>query len=276
MRSHPYSTSIGIVVIGLASVAGVGCIDSRGFPPDQADAGASDAAAGRGGQAGSTSSRGGAAGTKGTGGAAGSGGTVGSGGAKGGSTSVVDAAADISTSDRRDGASDTAAKDAPAPETRAAPDSSLAVDARVLCGPVCLIYCAYGNVLDANGCPTCACNPGPTVCPAIKCKACTYGYVPDANGCATCTCAPDPGLPCSQLSDATQCGSSTTCRWLEPGCASSGGTPALAAAGCYEQAAVGCTTSSECSGNRTCIQRAIDPCAGMVCQACGSTVGICL
>lgn len=29
------------------------------------------------------------------------------------------------------------------------------------CPPVCAIYCAYGNVLDANGCPTCTCNPPP-------------------------------------------------------------------------------------------------------------------
>jgi hypothetical protein len=29
------------------------------------------------------------------------------------------------------------------------------------CPPVCAIYCAYGNVPDANGCPTCACNPPP-------------------------------------------------------------------------------------------------------------------
>jgi len=29
------------------------------------------------------------------------------------------------------------------------------------CGPVCDIFCQYGNVLDASGCPTCACNPGP-------------------------------------------------------------------------------------------------------------------
>ena len=31
-----------------------------------------------------------------------------------------------------------------------------------VCGPVCNIACQYGNVLDANGCPTCACNPPPT------------------------------------------------------------------------------------------------------------------
>jgi hypothetical protein len=29
------------------------------------------------------------------------------------------------------------------------------------CPPVCAIFCAYGNVLDANGCPTCTCNPPP-------------------------------------------------------------------------------------------------------------------
>ncbi len=29
------------------------------------------------------------------------------------------------------------------------------------CPPVCAIFCAYGNVRDANGCPTCTCNPPP-------------------------------------------------------------------------------------------------------------------
>ena len=29
---------------------------------------------------------------------------------------------------------------------------------QVFCGPVCLIYCPFGNVLDSQGCPTCACN----------------------------------------------------------------------------------------------------------------------
>ena len=26
------------------------------------------------------------------------------------------------------------------------------------CGPVCAIYCSFGNVLDEHGCPTCRCN----------------------------------------------------------------------------------------------------------------------
>jgi len=29
------------------------------------------------------------------------------------------------------------------------------------CGPVCLIFCEHGNVLDAFGCPTCTCKPAP-------------------------------------------------------------------------------------------------------------------
>lgn len=39
------------------------------------------------------------------------------------------------------------------------------------CGSVCGIYCEYGNVLDAKGCPTCSCkaqNAAPA-CPAEKC-----------------------------------------------------------------------------------------------------------
>src|SRR5262245_45823738 len=39
------------------------------------------------------------------------------------------------------------------------------------CGPVCEIYCQYGNVKDASGCPTCACNPPPTLCQANECGA---------------------------------------------------------------------------------------------------------
>ncbi len=29
------------------------------------------------------------------------------------------------------------------------------------CGPVCAIYCKYGNELDVNGCPTCTCRKEP-------------------------------------------------------------------------------------------------------------------
>lgn len=39
------------------------------------------------------------------------------------------------------------------------------------CGPVCTIYCQFGNVLDGNGCPTCQCKPASAAppCPPEKC-----------------------------------------------------------------------------------------------------------
>ena len=63
------------------------------------------------------------------------------------------------------------------------------------CGPVCDIYCAYGNVLDANGCPTCSCKPDPG-CPTIDLNCgriyCPYGFATDTRGCASCQCAAAP------------------------------------------------------------------------------------
>jgi hypothetical protein len=59
---------------------------------------------------------------------------------------------------------------------------------KCLCGPVCDIYCEYGNVQDANGCPTCRCNPPPTdPCATVKCAAGTH--------CDSGKCAPD-GVSC--------------------------------------------------------------------------------
>ena len=140
-----------------------------------------------------------------------------------------------------------------------------------LCGPICDIYCQFGNVLDSNGCPTCSCNPPPTVCPAVKCKACTYGYLLDANGCQTCTCAPQPSLPCNQLLDPTSCMANSACNWLEPGC----GTPALAATGCYKRADIDCTSNDNCSDGKICVQRIVDPCVFMDCAACAAPINIC-
>jgi hypothetical protein len=63
------------------------------------------------------------------------------------------------------------------------------------CGPVCDNVCAYGRVLDANGCPTCACAPDPG-CPTIALNCgriyCAYGFATDARGCQTCQCAAAP------------------------------------------------------------------------------------
>ena len=47
------------------------------------------------------------------------------------------------------------------------------------CGPVCDNFCTYGSVLDANGCPTCACEPDPG-CPTIELN-CGRIYCPTAS-----------------------------------------------------------------------------------------------
>jgi hypothetical protein len=65
-----------------------------------------------------------------------------------------------------------------------------------MCGPVCDIYCQYGNVLDANGCPTCQCNPPPTdPCAAVLCMPGTHcdGGKCVSNGVA---CGGIAGTPC--------------------------------------------------------------------------------
>jgi len=70
------------------------------------------------------------------------------------------------------------------------------------CGTVCEIWCEYGNVLDENGCATCACNPAPIGCPRPACDVwCEYGHVPDASGCPTCACNPGPVDACAGLSE---------------------------------------------------------------------------
>ena len=82
-----------------------------------------------------------------------------------------------------------------------------------ICGPVCMIFCENGNVLNEKGCPTCGCYNLPKciessaeiypvdtsvkapLCPLYKCLAnCEYGRVIDKNGCSTCTCRSLPAL----------------------------------------------------------------------------------
>ena len=102
----------------------------------------------------------------------------------------------------------------------------------VVCGPMCNVYCPYGNKVDDNGCTLCACNPAPSsddgasdagcppiACPAIACVAgmvtnpddpcacpvcqvvcscpfvpatCPYGYQTGPAPCGCPSCAPAP------------------------------------------------------------------------------------
>ena len=89
------------------------------------------------------------------------------------------------------------------------PDLPPSTDSGLACGPVCAIACAYGNVLDDKGCPTCACNPAPAdagtrdtsaadagpdgvTCGPVCTVYCPYGNETDGKGCPTCTCNPPP------------------------------------------------------------------------------------
>jgi len=282
MKPSTRSGSIGLrlaVLVGMIA-AGCGGDDNRGIGLSKLDGGVFDAVTGLGGQAGSTSPQGGTAGAgggvqeggstgaggvagaKSTGGVVVSGGTTGSGGAMGGGTGGADAAVDVSTFDgagKLDGAADAGPRDATTIETSAVPDSSVAVDGNVTCGPVCDIYCSYGNVLDANGCPTCACNVQPPSCPARKCTDCPRGYLRNSDGCLTCTCVPDPSLPCDTFQDVSLCSASTHCRWLEPGCGLFSSNDISASdTGCYE--AANCTQNGDCSkAGTTCVQRTVNP-----------------
>jgi len=80
------------------------------------------------------------------------------------------------------------------------------------CGPVCAIQCDHGNVLDENGCPTCACNPPPgrgggDGCPPVTCELwCEHGWARGPDGCAICACEQPPAGPdCPDLACDVRC-----------------------------------------------------------------------
>jgi hypothetical protein len=300
MRPATYSMPIGIVAIALAGIATTGCSGS-GLRPGNRDGGAPDAVASLGGQAGSTLSQGGSGGNGGgteAGSTAGTTGTGGSavppssaGGAEAGSGPGADAAGDVT---RLDGGG-------------AVPDSSVPSDAKVLCGPVCLNYCPYGNLLDENGCEVCGCKPPPTVnpmCPCasgtaqgdygcLTCGYCANGYVLDVSGCSTCSCNPPPcparkcaSCPYGYVKDVNGC---LTCTCLpDPSvpcgqildrtkCGTRGDctwlTPGFCTQpppfleGCYDLAAIGCVSDRDCSDGRTCVEVWTYPSMGSPCGA---------
>jgi len=191
-----------------------------------------------------------------------------------------------------------------------------ALDGGFICGPICDIYCRWGNVIDARGCPTCACN-APPPCDAKECPPpppyaqpfCDGGMaippqclrgdsgacgwtMPTCQACPTLVCPPID-CPLGNKLDGSGC---PTCECVAA-CATRGdyatctadskctwlapgcGTPALASPGCYAPADVDCTGDADCSGGRACLKRVVNPCSapgGTVCNACGVTRTICL
>ncbi len=120
-------------------VVGPGCFDREGLDTGGGGKGGADASGKGGGQAGAGGSTGGSgiAGAGGRGGVAGQGGAGGQGGTAG--------------QDGKGGAGGRGG-----------------TGGAIMCGPVCAIFCEYGNVKDANGCPTCKCNP-PPACTVAEC-----------------------------------------------------------------------------------------------------------
>ena len=84
-------------------------------------------------------------------------------------------------------------------------------DGGVMCGAVCDIFCQYGNVLDANGCPTCACKPAPAACTAAECPN------PPPYAQPNCGSAPIIQAMCLRGTDGQ-------CAWHAPSC---GACPAV-------------------------------------------------
>jgi hypothetical protein len=165
-------------VIPLALVVGAaGCLDNEGLNLPGVNDGGKDgpAAGGSGGSGGS-----GSGGSSATGGVGGRGGASATGGA--GGTGMAGTGGSSTTGGSGGSGSG---------GSGGQPDAGKA-DGPQMCGPVCAIFCQWGNVLDDRGCPTCKCNP-PPACTAVACDLfCPNGYQKDERGCNICKCNPGP------------------------------------------------------------------------------------
>jgi hypothetical protein len=254
------------------------------------DGGASGRAGHDGGAAGTTGGTG-AAGSGGTSGSAGGGGTTGVAGS-GGTTGVAGSGGTTGAagSGGTTGAAGSGGTTGSAGTTGTAGTKGAGGKGGTggACGPVCDIFCQYGNVLDANGCPTCECNPPPACTtddcgppPPFAAPYCPTGTIV-GGGCArntdgkcawqppTCKC---PALRCDPSTcangDVADEGGCATCTCKPPATCPAGTTPGSCPA-------VSCATSCaegyalDANGCQTCGCLSAATCAGLniLCKAC--------
>src|SRR5262249_25897388 len=124
-------------------------------------------------------------------------------------------------------------------------------------GPVCTIFCQYGNVLDANGCPTCKCNPPPTdLCAAVLCPAgstcdpTTGKCIPSPNACAAVLC------PAGSICDPA----TGKCIDTKVSCGGLIGKPCPGMGRCVDDPSDGCDPNAggaDCGGICSCVQNVL-------------------
>lgn len=157
-----------------------------------------------------------------------------------------------------------------------------------VCGPVCAIFCEFGNKLDDKGCATCSCNPAPLACsdkecgpgPKVATRICEDGSSagPECNRDAGGKCGwqiTSCPASCSGLRDLKTCELNEGCRWLEPGCSGN----KLSVAGCFAKSGVNCESDDDCSPGKQCATRTVDHCAmrpNLRCITCASPINVCL
>jgi hypothetical protein len=158
-----------------------------------------------------------------------------------------------------------------------------------VCGPVCDIYCQYGNVLDANGCPTCKCNPSPMdPCATVKCASGTHcdagKCVADGPSCGgiagkACPgigkCVDDPRDSCDPARGGADCGGICSCEQSAVSCPADSkfdGSPSVCACVpvkpvCPPVCKIACPYGNvlDASGCPTCSCNP-DPCAAVLCM----------
>lgn len=131
--------------------------------------------------------------------------------------------------------------------------------ATITCGPVCEIYCQYGNVLDADGCPTCSCKKSPCQDGQAPLAGYFCGRGPNRQDCPSaykCVIAPNDAYAVC----CPRCKQSVT--KATPTTGKPGSCPPPSPLGLVGICTADCSNDNDCNGNckccgscpRTCVQ----------------------